>query len=428
MAGYYKQSRPTGKHFAFQVTATTPGGSISKEQGQIVQPGIQTTLSYRTEGGGGQLVDMDDQQVRLGFPTGDTGHVFDTVKQTVRHTPLTYLAGFNNAGYHYSGYAPIIPVWRDASHSFMPAPAMDQNYINYHGAKLIQAATPTVPQSDTLLTLLEILREGLPSIPLVNTMKKERLESPQNAVASENLNFQFGVKPLVSSVQDILKAIVTAPDLLEQLRADSGKTIRRRRSTPIEDVTSIYEVPAEKLPEFRLEGGNYVNFLFGGIPRKVEVLERTSQTLQFVGAFQYFLDVGDDALSKLRSFEQQANYLLGLRLTPQVLWNLAPWSWLADWFGNMNAILGNVSSFSSDSLVLKYGYLTRETMCTRYYSYYPPSYSIAKDRVWSSAFRTIRKERARATPYGFGLQMPDFSPTRIGILASLAQTRHGAGR
>jgi hypothetical protein len=127
----------------------------------------------------------------------------------------------------------------------------------------------------------------------------------------------------------------------------------------------------------------------------------------------------------MKAHQQKAEYLLGLELTPEVLWNLAPWSWLSDWVVNVGDNLHNVSAFSSDGLVMKYGYLMVESKVSQMRSLDAPlplkgGGSIAIPSLHTAS---VRKQRFRATPYGFGMNPSSFNLRQWTILGALGLTK-----
>jgi len=127
------------------------------------------------------------------------------------------------------------------------------------------------------------------------------------------------------------------------------------------------------------------------------------------------------------AFVEKANHLLGLELTPAVLWELAPWSWLIDWKLHIGRLLAVHQEFSTNSLVLRYGYLMVETTWENILSM--SSYDLNLNGSWTPTpsitanYVTQRKERFRATPYGFGIDTASFSDMQWSILAALGMTR-----
>jgi hypothetical protein len=143
----------------------------------------------------------------------------------------------------------------------------------------------------------------------------------------------------------------------------------------------------------------------------------------FSGAFTYYLQPGNSLIDDLKRREQEINYLFGTRVDPEVLWNLAPWSWLSDWNVNIGTNIANAERLSQDGLVMKYGYLMATTVI---------DHSVVVDGVpfkghytgpFTTIFRTTRKQRVKATPFGFSIVPGSFTDRQWSILASLGYTK-----
>jgi len=149
----------------------------------------------------------------------------------------------------------------------------------------------------------------------------------------------------------------------------------------------------------------------------------SSETYWFSGAFTYYLSPGKDLLGRMVRYEQLANKLLGSRLTPEVLWELAPWSWLVDWFVDIQTALRTATLLENDGLVVRYGYLMRttarvNTVTVDRIRFKPKTlYNIAHSK------HLLVKERARSTPFGFGLNPNTFSARQWAILGALGLTK-----
>jgi hypothetical protein len=119
-----------------------------------------------------------------------------------------------------------------------------------------------------------------------------------------------------------------------------------------------------------------------------------------------------------------ASHLLGIELTPETLWNLAPWSWAVDWFSNTGDVVSNLTSWSSDGLVMHYGYMMEHSIVTRNYYSRGSRFLFANG---SSApdlrFVTETKQRVRANPFGFNATWSGLSPVQTAIAAALGLSR-----
>jgi len=132
----------------------------------------------------------------------------------------------------------------------------------------------------------------------------------------------------------------------------------------------------------------------------------TEEQAWFSGCYTYFAippPVTNSAADRMARYAAYADHLLGIRLTPEVVWNLTPWSWAIDWFTNTGDIIHNISAFSRDSLVMKWGYQMNSTRQRAWCS--STGGAIGSSTVTAASVYTIREHKVRfpATPYfGFG--------------------------
>jgi len=94
-----------------------------------------------------------------------------------------------------------------------------------------------------------------------------------------------------------------------------------------------------------------------------------------------------------------------------------------DYFATFGILATNVSRFSSDGLVMKYGYLMRHSTSIRTYTQNGVVFANANPGPFAITLKTERKERVRATPFGFGLNPNSFTGRQWAILAALALTK-----
>lgn len=282
------------------------------------------------------------------------------------------------------------------------------------GTKAIAATIPTNPNADVAVGAAELFREGLPKR-IGSELLQDQVKWYRRA-GSEYLNLEFGWKPLVNDLRDLSKSIMETEALLKQLARDSGKRTRRRMSFPEVRTTDVQS--------------RSKNYLFlGNDPGSYDLMRQddgntttTSVTKTwFSGSFSYHYDPAD--LTNVSRIATQARILYGLRLDPEVLWNLAPWSWLADWFVDVGPVLHNLSMFGQDGLVLNYGYIMqqRDDVTTdnmrNVYTFGGPSGNL------SSSFSLVSKRRMPATPFGFGVSFEGFTARQTAILGALGLTR-----
>jgi hypothetical protein len=367
---------------------------------------------------------------RLG--TGqDVGGNFSSVKQYVatQNVPMYRLSGskdlnsFVTIGYDYRG--PIVADSLVAA-SFPPHAASTDSVLNAVGAGAVATVKPTNNIADVSTALLELYREGLPRI-MGSSFWRSSTESALKRGAGEYLNAEFGWAPLVSDVRAFAFGISHASKLLTQFNRDSGKVVRRRMSFPpiMSEATTVYKsgVAGPYLTSSTLD-------MFDTSGRTGQVLRHRKTTVRrwFSGAFTYHSNVAADpaSLNRLDGMSQDADHLLGVDITPETLWNLAPWSWAADWVSSMGDVISNLQDHIQYGLVMPYGYLMEHSIVRDTYFWDGPT-TLKADRIVPSPITLVSetKLRRKANPYGFGLTWDELSSRQQSILAALGITRRG---
>jgi hypothetical protein len=348
---------------------------------------------------------------------GDTGGEFFCKKHSYEEwTNLPFDILHSSGPYRYTGpqYARLATVTPSNFPELHPSDIFD---LNAFGSTAIARCTPTNPVAD-LSTFLGELHEGIPRL-VGSDFFKGRARLAKSA-GSEYLNLEFGWKPLVADVRKFARAVRDRDAILAQYVRNSGKVIRRRfRTPPIVEVTvehSSGEVPVPVL----------VTQLYDDYHGDLTITTTHTTSRWFSGGFTYYLK--DSLLDgpRRKGWFQKANHLLGIRLTPETLWNLTPWSWAADWFANAGDVYHNIGAFQSDGLTMAYGYVMEQRSIRRNYSLTGIRYKSFPDPVnFEQTLVTTTKKRVQATPYGFGLNpLVDFSSRQQAIVAALGLSRH----
>lgn len=280
------------------------------------------------------------------------------------------------------------------------------------GTTAISRIVPTSPIFNAASFLGE-LREGLPKFGIQSW--KDRTHLARSA-GGDYLNYQFGWKPLVSDIKNFANTVKHAHELAARYEAGSGKLIHRRYDWPDEIETYQEEwtgkFPAPN-PSFALYRSDHVGRLrsYGKIKRR-RWLEAD---------FTYYLPPVGTRARDLAI----ANHLYGVKLTPDTVWELTPWSWAADWVTNIGDVVKNVSAFSTDGLVMPHAYIMEETSLRVEYTLDQVGFkSYPGMQHFSQTFEETSKVRRRATPFGFGLDSGAFTDRQIAIIAALGLSRH----
>lgn len=430
--GMVTQTRKTGVDLSWSHTTFQSGvGLRPPVYGKMVplNNALQVTTSFRT--GSGYVYDRPTKYSEffrdfIENSSFDTGHNFATHKRTeaLSH-PNHTLHGRRGTVYtgplriNQSSFSIVEERWNP----WIPVTEFDHVYW---GTRAVNATMPTQPVASLSQMVTELYREGLPAI-AGGSFLKDRVFDLRK-LGGEYLNVEFGWKPLVNDLVKLLHAVVDAEKHWKQYARDNGRLVRRNYTFPRESPSTTYSTGTEYLLNVPnssqwidlFEPGNIGPFPFSK--------ETSSQeTIRFSGAYTYYLPGDSSFGEKLAGWASQANHLLGIRLTPDVLWNLAPWSWLADWVWNIGDNLEVATAMAHDGLLLKYGYIMRETNSRVIYTTFNvKDYDSHSTGPIVEAYVSTEKLRVRADPYGFALQPGAFSDRQWAILAALGMSRGGA--
>ena len=306
---------------------------------------------------------------------------------------------------------------------------IDESSMKEDGTTAIAQCAPTNPTSSLGTSLAETFREGFPTLPGLQSWKR-RAETAKNA-GSEYLNYQFGWAPLHSEVQDVTNAARYHRDIMKNYRHNEGRNVHRRFDFP--DENQRFE---EEISSFDPITGQLSSSWLGtgtAAPRKV-VFEKTTKRW-FEGCFSYGGPGKADNFDRAIHFGSEADAVFGLKLTPTLLWELAPWSWAVDWFSNAGDVINNVTNFGAAGLVMRYGFMMHETR-ESYHTEWgdgrfvrnvnpsgKPKIVPAYEGHGKRGLMKITKSRIPASPFGFGIGWEDLSPTQLAIAAAIGITR-----
>jgi len=237
----------------------------------------------------------------------------------------------------------------------------------------------------------------------------------QKAAANHWLNTQFGWLPFVSDLRKFIKTSFELEKRMKRISDHNGKWQRRGGTMVEEDDGRIFYTRSGAGLQPIL-GTSYYNYPYG----KTSYYVHYTRKVWFKAKFRYYLKAFSPEAGKYGHIDR-FNRLYGLELTPSLVWELIPWSWLSDWCNTMGDSIANSTAINDDDLAAKYAYIMEtvsqriDTTGTNY---------LKSGAVSLTASSTLeRKKRVAASPFGFGLSFGDFSPRRLSILGALGLSR-----
>ena len=287
--------------------------------------------------------------------------------------------------------------------SIVPSP-MSNGQLAGLGSKAVSMYQPLNPVADTSTTIAEFVSE------------RKFFNIPGNAgsLPGEYLNYMFGIAPTVGYAQDLRSAIGNKEKILDQLHRDSGKWVRRRG--PVYDNTDTTTTISTTQRAPGTVGPGLNTYLARG--GRLQTTTSLKTTVWFSGAFTYHLPKEDTTMRTIAELDK----LYGVKLNVDTAWELLPFSWLVDYKTNVGAVLSNLSAFSSDGLVMPYGYVMCTTRRTNEYLWSGELRDENGAWRFTSLFardHQVTKQRLPANPFGFGINPGDLSGRQLSILAAL---------
>jgi hypothetical protein len=320
-----------------------------------------------------------------------SSYFFDKKTIGSQASHLTYANTQQCLGWPVGAITPTSSVWPVLSPD-------DEQELWGLGSTAIKHVAPVVPQAG-LSTFLGELREGIPKL----SRKFYDLQSSAGSVSGNYLAYQFGLAPFIRDVKSISQTIINMDKELARLEEQSGDLLHRKYS--FDDTSSESFVGASTVQAWPGAPSN----VHPGTGLRSEYL-LTKQKTWFTGAFSFWFPHVRQGLQELGAYLD----VLGAGLNVDTLYNLTPYSWLADWFGNFGDVLFNLSYLQTNSQVVNYGYLMRHSTVTRRFEWQGTS-----GRQSYQDFTVERKMRIKASPFGFGLTDKDLTPYQWSILAAL---------
>jgi len=279
------------------------------------------------------------------------------------------------------------------------------------GTKAIAQSDPTNPAFDLSTYLGEILHEGLPYLPGAQTKDATGLAK---SAGSEYLNVEFGWSPFVRGLKQFANAVVRSSSIVDGYLAEANRLVKRRvvllddRRTGTS--TGSYTVSPSFFGQFYQGSCTVTAF----------------KQMWFEGAFMYHLPLGTGVADRISRYGSYARKLLGIGLSPEVIWNLAPWSWAIDWFVDIGSVMQNASMSGNDGAVMYYGYTMCHTGFTEEHVAGPHPSMGSLGPVAGSLTRLVTSEQKRrrsGSPFGFGVNQSSLSARQIAIMAALGLSK-----
>ena len=302
------------------------------------------------------------------------------------------------------------------------------------GTTAINRLRPDYNPTSITQFLVELKRDGVPFLSLLSRKRFQEIHKNflEHGVAVGSaktlsnlfLEDQFGLKPFLSDLNAMRDMANNGKTTLDSLVKLNGTNTRRRYSFPDVVSTSSPVTASDSAIVWPI-----------GVDGRLHTLSNWSKTTQvtnrrkqwFTGNWTVQLPTDSEPLSRMQGLLDKLRWEYGIDLTFETVWNLSPWSWLIDWFVNVDDIFTMFDRWTNDAVVLRYGYMMETSITNYQYTWQSIGFNqggpAVPNSTISDGITTTRKRRIRATPYGFGVAYGGLSGTQKLILAALGITR-----
>lgn len=245
----------------------------------------------------------------------------------------------------------------DMNGSLLMPSVPTEAYSSSEAAKMVRDSVPAQSEVDLFLFLAE-LKDFPRMLQLANYVPKQGKEA-----GGSFLNYAFGIAPTVSDVRALAATIGGSIPLLERFRRGARRQLRRRRSSVLyEDNTAgvswLRPFGADRqtnIDGVDLRYGYIVPGSSAGYDDTIEARifrsTRKSRVLRTFATYEYFIPEPTGFGSRLQEYQKSAEQLVGSGLSAGALYDLTPFSWLADYFIDIGGLIRYQQVVASNSVV-----------------------------------------------------------------------------
>lgn len=304
------------------------------------------------------------------------------------------------------------------------------------GATAWKRMRPDVPDFQLAQSVLELkdfipgLREGVKTIAAkvagVNYQRRSRGKSELSRTGEWYLAINFGWLPVLNDVKKFARAQKSGQGRVSKLIRDEGKPVHRKRDLePAFAPTSSYNNFTLGNPWHSWIRPSFVTGCYGSVKATQSDTTTRVNVTWCEASFRYWLPDGPRDVEWHKSL---LNRNTDTRLTPAVVYNLVPWTWLGDYFTSLGDFMDNVSAGMADRLIADYAFImstteyktvTDVTQCVRTGPEVHDQQVVKATATKSS----VQKARYFASPFGFGFKSGDLTPKQGAILGALGLSK-----
>lgn len=289
--------------------------------------------------------------------------------------------------------------------------------------RLFNSIVNRKPALDIAETVVELLSGNIPKL-LTNTYKRaknlasdatlmKKVREVGSGAGADYLGGMFGWAPLVS---DVIKVVSSLTAVHTAIYASGD---RYKRSVPLQTMSATTSwIPTMYHTGFGPVGRKGYATNYGPLDHNHFVSWDWRFTARTTGLARPTRST-DDFLSKA----DELLYNLGFG-DLSIIWDLTAFSWLADWCIHLGASITNATAFGAGRQNVDYAYVTLKIRALTQVPVKAGTINAGNGLSYTTnggvaKFLALTTVRDRATPYGFGVELPSLTGSQMAILAAL---------
>lgn len=349
------------------------------------------------------------------YPQGNDA--FQVLRCTVKSRPAKVYAVGNSGGIQFVYDGKIFAQQYAGNNPQYPPAPLQSDMLGW-GVKAWNRYKPTSRKGALAQAIVE-LRDFHGMIEAANLAKifRDRHKGFLHHAGNQYLNYQFGWVPFLSDVRDLIKNAHNLQKNIDQLARDNGKWIRRR-GTIHRTISSSNTITSGSF----YSQPSMVSYCYGG-PETHMITHSEQVRYWFSAKFRYYIEPPSAGrLGQFMEAEHINRILYGTDISPSLLWELIPYSWLVDWFSSAGAAYANLFEDPADNLVAEYAYVMHSHTVSDLHQVFGKTAN-GQSYIAEQEYLTEVKARTAASPYGFYAIQPDLTSKQISIMTALGLTR-----
>lgn len=264
------------------------------------------------------------------------------------------------------------------------------------------------------------------------SVNRELVRDYVKQVPDEFLNNQFGWAPFLGDLANTMDVIQNFADYeaRELERNGRWRNRKKREEATVSDQlvyqlnsnsAGTYASPSLFSPNRWLNLRDPEGTHAKGRPDHISVHRQSVVEVWYEGKFRSYYPEFDKGLKSgypALDSARRAMRMHGLSISPTLLWNITPWSWMVDWFAGVGDAIQRYEDMLSDTVAAQYFYLMRRIVSRYEYTITKQTYQGPIVLKWHEGVETKRRA-VGANSFGFSGSPTGLSGRQQAILGAL---------